>query len=74
MIDCVVTIGAESQAKIGRSACSFPPVEELASEYSVARITVDQALAHIRKHQDVWVTTGTQIIDAYKAATGTSGR
>jgi allantoinase len=34
----------------------------------------DQALAHIRRHQDVWVTTGAEIVDAYKAATGTSGR
>jgi peptidoglycan/xylan/chitin deacetylase (PgdA/CDA1 family) len=34
----------------------------------------DQALAHIRKHQDVWITTGAEIVDAYKAATGTSGR
>jgi allantoinase len=29
----------------------------------------DQALAHIRKRQDVWVATGAQIVDAYKAAT-----
>jgi len=33
----------------------------------------DQALAHIRKRQDVWLATGAQIVDAYKAATGTSG-
>ena len=34
----------------------------------------DQALAYIRKRQDAWVATGAEIIDAYKAATGTSGR
>jgi peptidoglycan/xylan/chitin deacetylase (PgdA/CDA1 family) len=34
----------------------------------------DQALAYIRKRQDAWVTTGAEIVDAYKAATGTSGR
>jgi len=33
----------------------------------------DRALAHIRQRQEVWVTTGSEIVDAYKAAMKSRG-
>jgi len=30
---------------------------------------LDKALAHIRSHQEVWITTGAEIIDWYRAQT-----